>query len=203
MIEISQVQAALSVVLGNGSAVVPDTDYRIVGTAAALLHGVQLPAGDIDVLLKTRVGVDAFSAALSAWSCLSPPTYLEGSRQYFASYDIEGVKVEFSTVEWPNESDTSECTGRGPWVHYSLVPCGPRRVPVVALELRLLSELARGRADRYAPIWEFMQLREYDSGLVARGLREKGITEADWGAALGLLHSPGDAASDREGDHET
>lgn len=195
MIDMSQVEAALSVVLSNGSAVVPDCDYRIVGTAAALLHGVQLPAGDIDVLLKTRAGVDAFSAALSAWNCLSPPTYLEGSRQYFASYDIAGVEVEFSTVEWPNDSDTSECVGRGPWTHYSLMPCGPRRVPVVALELRLLSELARGRADRYGPIWEFMRLRQYDHDLVARGLREKRITETVWEPALDLLHSPGDAAA--------
>jgi len=179
VIDISQVEAALSVVLGSGPAGGPDADYRIVGTAAALMHGVQLPAGDIDVLLKTRAGVDAFSAVLSAWNCLSPPTYLEGSRQYFASYDIDGVEVEFSTVEGPNDSDTSECMGRGPWAHYSLVTCGSKQVPVVGLELRLLSELARGRADRYVPIWEFMQLREYDHDLVARGLRERGITDAD------------------------
>ena len=179
MIEIPQVEAALSVVLGSDTAAARDTDYRIVGTAAALMLGVQLPAGDIDVLLRNRTGVDAFSAALSSWSCLSPPQYLEGSNQYFASYEIDGVEVEFSTVEGRNESDTGECTGRGPWIHYSLVTCVSRQVPVVSLELRLLTELARGRADRYVPIWEFMQLRGFDRELVARGLKERGITEAE------------------------
>ena len=29
-------------------------DYRLVGTAAALLHGVDLPAGDIDILVRER-----------------------------------------------------------------------------------------------------------------------------------------------------
>lgn len=178
MIDLCQVEAALSVVLGSGPAAVPDTDYRIVGTAAALMHGVQLPAGDIDVLLKTRAGIDAFSAALPTRNCISSPMYLEGSRQYFTVYDIDGIRVEFSTVEWPCESDTYECIGRGPWTHYSLVPCGSRRIPVVNLELRLLSELARGRADRYVPIWESMRRREYDLDLVARGLRERGITGA-------------------------
>jgi hypothetical protein len=175
----SRVEAVLSVVLNSVGTPVPDTDYRIVGTAAALLHGVPLPARDIDVLLKHRAGVDAFSAALSPWKCLSPPTYFEGSRQYFASHDIEGVAVEFSTVEWPNESDLGECTGPGPWIHYVPVTCGSRQVPVVCLELRLLTELARGRAERYVPIWNFMQMQGYDRDLVARGLQERGITGAE------------------------
>ena len=178
MLEMSQVEAALSVVLGSAGTAVPDTDYRIVGTSAALLHGVQLPAGDVDVLLKNREGVDAFSAALSPLKCLSPPSYLEWG-QYFAAFEINGVKVEFSTVEMPNESDTCECTGPGPWIHCSRVTCNTRRVPVVNLELRLLTELARGRADRYVPIWEFMKMREHDHDLVARGLKEKNITEVE------------------------
>jgi hypothetical protein len=179
VIELFQVEAALSAVLGSATTAVPDTDYRIVGTAAALMQGVQLPAEDIDVLLRKRAGVDSFSAALSSWRCLSSPTYLESSKQYFASYDIDGVEVEFSTVEGDNESDTGECTGLGPWIHYSLVTCGSVQVPAVGLELRLLTELARGRADRYVPIWGIMQLRGYDRDLVARGLKERGITEAE------------------------
>jgi hypothetical protein len=178
VIEIFQVEAALSVVFGTDPVAVRDTDYRIVGTAAALIHGVQLPVGDIDVLVRERAGVDAFSAALSGWKSLLPLRYLEDSRQYCASYEVNGVEVQFSTVEWDNESDTGECTGPGPWTHYSLVTCGSIQVPVVNLELRLLTELARGRADRYVPIWEFIQPRGYDRDLVARGLKERGITEA-------------------------
>ena len=110
--DLPQIEAVLKVVLGCISAA-PGHDYRIVGTAAARLHGVQLPVGDIDVLLRERAGVDAFCAALSSWSCLSPPTYLDGSRQYFAAYAIGGVAVELSTVEGHNGSDTGECTEIG------------------------------------------------------------------------------------------
>jgi hypothetical protein len=45
-------------------------EYRLVGTGAALLHGVQLPAGDIDILVKEREDVDAFGSALSSFKCL-------------------------------------------------------------------------------------------------------------------------------------
>jgi hypothetical protein len=173
-----RVEAVLSVVLGNAGTVVPDTDYRIVGTAAALLHGVQLPAGDVDVLLRNREGVDAFSDTLSSWKCLSPPSFLEWG-QYFAAFEIDGVEVEFSTVEVPIESDTWECSGPGPWMRHTYMTCGSGRVPVVDLELRFLTELTRGRADRYVPIWEFMQMRGYDHDPVARGLKERNITEVE------------------------
>jgi hypothetical protein len=151
------------------------------------LRGV--PASDIDVLLKERAGVDAFSAVLSPCKCLSSPTYLAGSRQYFSSFEVHGVEVEFSTVEGANESDTSECTGSGPWTHYSMVACGDHQVPVVCLELRLLTEIARGRPDRYVPIWEFMQSRRYARDLLARGLEERGISEAEQMDLTQLRHA--------------
>ncbi|MEV4562144.1 hypothetical protein AB0K12_00080 [Nonomuraea sp. NPDC049419] len=54
--------------------------YRVGGTSAALLKGVQLPAGDIDVLVARRADVDTFAAALSpfpypaAWLPETAPT---------------------------------------------------------------------------------------------------------------------------------
>ena len=168
----------LSTVLDECHDAIADTDYRVVGTAAAMLHGVHLPAADIDVLLRQRAGVDRFLAALCRHECLAPPQYLEGSRQYFAAVRIQGIKVEFSTVEAPSASATSECVGLGPWSHFAMVPCGRRSIPVVALELRLLTELARDRADRYIPIWQFMQCCGFDAELLGRGLRERGISQA-------------------------
>jgi hypothetical protein len=38
-------------------------DYHLVGTSAALLHGVVLPAADIDILVRKRSNVDAFGLA--------------------------------------------------------------------------------------------------------------------------------------------
>src|SRR5688572_26984880 len=84
-------------------------EYRVVGTAAALMHGVRLPVGDLDILLKERDGVDVFGAVLSDFACITPPTYLANARQYFANYDVDGVKTELSTVEWESDSDAVEC----------------------------------------------------------------------------------------------
>jgi hypothetical protein len=60
-------------------------EYRVVETAAALVRGVTLPVGDLDILLKKRHGVDLFGAVLSDFPCITPPTYLADARQYFAN----------------------------------------------------------------------------------------------------------------------
>ena len=179
MIQRSQIESVMSAILDGCGDSVADSDYRVVGTAAALLHGVHLPVADIDVLLRSRAGVDAFSAALGQYECLSPPKYLDCSRQYFASFKVQGIEIEFSTVEVNSESVTRECIGSGPWSHFVMARCGGRHVPIVALELRLLTELARGRADRYVPIWKFMQSRGYDRNFLARGLKERGISRVE------------------------
>ena len=66
----SRLQETLIVVLDDVRPAYPDIDYRLVGTGAALLHGVDLPAGDVDILIKERAGVDAFGAALASFECL-------------------------------------------------------------------------------------------------------------------------------------
>jgi hypothetical protein len=48
-------------------------DYPLVGTGAALLRGVDLPAGDVDILVKERSAVDALGAALAVFPCPAPP----------------------------------------------------------------------------------------------------------------------------------
>ena len=189
VIRMPQIEAVMSAVLDGCGDAVAGTDYRVVGTAAAMLHGVDLPAADVDVLLRERAGVDAFIAALSQHECLSPARYLDCSKQYFASVKVQGIQVEFSTVEAQSESATSECVGNGPWSHFAMARCGRRSIPVVALELRLLTELSRGRADRYVPIWQFMQCHGFDAELLVRGLRERGISRAEH-IDLAALTSP-------------
>jgi len=58
------------------------------------------------------------------------------------------MKVELSTVEVAFDQDHSETLGHGPWEHNALLAGGARLVPTVTLELRLLTELRRDRADR-------------------------------------------------------
>jgi hypothetical protein len=95
--------------------------------------------------------------------------WLPSSRQYYGNYDVDGVEVGFSTVEIETEADTIETYGRGPWEHYSLVVCGPYQIPVVALELRLITELARRRPDRSGPLVEHMRMHGCDLPYLRRG----------------------------------
>ena len=55
-------------------------------------------------------------------------------------------------------------------MHYALLPCSPYQVPTVALELRLITELHRGRPDRWRPILAFLRQRGCDVDLVRRGI---------------------------------
>lgn len=153
-------------------------EYRLVGTGAALLHGVELPAGDVDILVKERAGVDAFHAALASFKCLEAPAWLPHSRQYYGNYEVHGVEVGVSTVEVSTEADTIETFGRGPWEHFAPIPCGPYTVPTVALELRLVTELLRDRPDRYQPLIRHLQQHGCDIELVQRGMANVGLPQA-------------------------
>jgi len=172
---LDRLQAVLCIVLDHAGPALARHPYRLVGTAAALLQGVALPARDIDILVRERPAVDAIGAALAAFRCLDPPAYLPAARQYYGNYEVDGVEVGISTVEWETDSDGIECLGRGPWEHYHLVPCGPYTVPAVALELRLVSELCRGRPDRYGPLLAHLRAHGGDAALVCRGLAARGF----------------------------
>ncbi|HEX4815420.1 MAG TPA: hypothetical protein VFV66_21970 [Nonomuraea sp.] len=149
--------------------------YRVCGTSAALLQGVPLPAGDIDVLLATREDVDTFAAALSSFPCLHAASWLPESWQYFTRFEVKGIELELSTVERPVDSDAMECTGAGPWRHYVLIPCGAHQVPAVRLELRLATELLRDRPDRYRPLLDHMRTHGFDGDLLRRAMTACGI----------------------------
>ena len=153
-------------------------EYRLVGTGAALLHGVRLPAVDIDILVRKREGVDAFCLALSGLRCIDPPAWLEGAQQYYGNYEVEGVEVEFSTVEVDSPVDTIETFGLGPWKHSVPLPCGRYTVPTVRLELRLITELYRNRPDRYKPLLEHLRVTGCDTALIRRGMTAVGLPEA-------------------------
>ncbi len=168
-------QTVLSLVLDR---VDPDTEgleYRVLGTGAAVIQGVRLPARDVDILVAQRRDVDAFAAALHAFPCLHPPAWLAEARQYFARFQVDGTDVDISTVEWPAGSDSFECGGIGPWQHHVRVRLGRHVVPAVSLELRLASELVRGRPDRYVPLIDHMQLHGADVHLVRRAMCDRGV----------------------------
>lgn len=157
-------------VLDHAGPILSQVEYRLVGTGAALLHGVQLPARDIDLLVKERKGVDLFAQALQPFECRTPPTFLEEMHQYYAEFVVEGVEVGISTVEIETRHEAIETYGPGPWVHFEHLPCGPYMVPTVRLELRLVTELGRQREERYCPILEYLRCYGCDAELVCHAM---------------------------------
>jgi hypothetical protein len=143
-------------------------DYRLVGTAAALLHGVRLPANDIDLLVRHRSDVDSFGAVLAPFECLVAPNWLPDAKQYYGNYRVKDIEIGFSTVEVESDRDTIETYGSGPWLHYSKLPCEQYYVSTVALELRLHTELHRNRPDRYKPLLQHLQEYGCNHDLIAR-----------------------------------
>jgi hypothetical protein len=166
----------LTLVLDHVLPACAEIPYRLVGTGAAMLHGVELPVGDLDIILVERSHVDAFGAALSLFTCLQPAAWLPHTRQYYANYKVlaagkDGVEVGLSTVEVETDSDTFETYGPGLWEkHYSLLPCGSYQVPTVDLELRLITEVYRDRPDRIVPLLAYLREHGCDLDLVRRGL---------------------------------
>jgi hypothetical protein len=158
---------------------VPKAETRLVGTASSVLRGIDLRAADIDILFRTRAGVDAWFEVLSADRAVeTAPSWMADARQYFARVYVDEVAVELSTVEIDTDSDTAECIGTGPWRHFDLLSWGDGILPAVASELRLITEVGRGREDRYRPIQEFLRTGDCDLALITRGLAQLGISQS-------------------------
>lgn len=172
----------LETVLSKGfdliAPVAPGLRYRLVGTGAACLQGVDLPVGDIDLLLDRRSDVAAVAAALAHLPCPAPPQWIEVSRQYFACYEIDGVGFSFSTLEQPCDDDGWECQGPGPWRHYVSVDCGGHSIDCVSLELRLTTEFLRNRPDRYHPLLGHLATHGADRELLDQSLAIRNVPDS-------------------------
>ncbi len=143
---------------------------RVVGTASSALRGIELPVADVDLLATDRETVDE----LVAVSGSPPATLIETpfGHQYLADHQLSGVPVQFSTVESrvTERRRLAECVGETPWRYFSLVDVAGRPVPVVASELRLASDLMRGRDDRWRPIAAHLVAYGFDLELLSRAV---------------------------------
>lgn len=171
----SRLRHTLAIVLKHLSPTLFETDYCLVGTAAAVLHGVPLHAGDVDLVMRQREGVDAFSSALTSFPCLTPPTFIPEGKQYYTACDIHGVQVEASTVEWASESAYIETFGRGPWEQQVLIDVDGYHVPTIKLELRFVTELLRNRTDRSTPLMMWMQAHGFDIDLLRQAMAARSL----------------------------
>jgi hypothetical protein len=86
MLSQQQLRKTLVIVLNHVMPACAQIEYRLVGTGSALLQGVPLPAGDVDILVRERENVDAFGAALASFKCRFSPAWLPEERQYYADY---------------------------------------------------------------------------------------------------------------------
>ncbi|MEV1011881.1 hypothetical protein [Streptomyces sp. NPDC049881] len=172
-----ELTAALRTGFGLIRQAVPELRYRLVGTAAASVQGVDLPVGDVDVLLARRRDIDAAAEALGHLPCVSPPRWIAVSRQYYACYAVDGIGFSVSTVEQDCAEDGWENQGPGPWRHHVTVDRDGLRLDCVRLELRLTTEFLRDRPDRYRPLLAHLRAHGADLGLLRRSLAVRGIPE--------------------------
>lgn len=194
---VDELRAVLTLVLDLIDPAATGFEYRLVGTAACLAQGVQLPVGDIDILVARRSDVDRFATALAGFPWLEPPVWLPDAQQYFGHCAVDGIDVGASTVEVPTDGTAIECIGRGPWERFVDVTFGDHIVPVVRLELRLVSELVRNRPERYEPLIAHMRSHGADRQLVEQAMRDRDMDPDLRSEVLTRLrsghHDPADA----------
>jgi hypothetical protein len=184
-LSVALVQAQIEMALASVLAHVPDAEVRLVGTASSMVRGIDLPANDVDVLFRQRADVDAwFNALTGVVEVDTAPVWLADAYQYFARVRVHGIVVELSTVENECEHDTVECLGEGPWRHCDVLECDGWRIAAVATELRLITEVSRGRTDRYRPIIGHLQVAGCDAALLRRGLDNAGVASEQADALL-------------------
>jgi hypothetical protein len=92
--------------------------------------------------------------------------------QYLAEGELGGVPVQVSTVESSlgGRRRLAECVGEAPWRYFSLVDVAGRPLPLVASELRLASDLMRGRDDRWRPIAAHLLATGFDVELLGQAV---------------------------------
>lgn len=167
--------SVLAKVLDAGKAVMSPDKYRLVGTAASVLHGAETPARGVDFIMADRENVDAIHLVLSAFKVDSPPIYQPEVQLYWSSYFVDDVHVQVVVHEMPAGTDGIETRGEGPWTHYTNLTCGNHIVPTVNLELRLINEVWRNRLDRVEPLIAYMRSLDVDLALLQRGMNETQI----------------------------
>ncbi|MFR9727329.1 hypothetical protein ACL02R_28805 [Streptomyces sp. MS19] len=154
---------------------VPGLRYRLVGTAAASVQGVDLPVGDVDVLFARRRDIDAAAEALGHLPCVSPPRGIAVSRQYYACCTVDGIGFGVSTMERDCAEDGWENQGPGPWRHHVTVDRDGPRPDRVRLELRLTTGFLRDRPDRHRPPLAHLRAHGAALGPLRHSLAVRGI----------------------------
>jgi len=71
-----QLKVILTTIYDKTGKILRGYDYRIVGTAASLLQGVNISTNGIDILFRDRRGIDEIHKILSKIKCFREPEFL-------------------------------------------------------------------------------------------------------------------------------
>jgi hypothetical protein len=151
-----QICKALTLFFDCAAQELSDQRYCVVGTAEA---------------------VDKVAHSLEHFPCIKPPIWLPDARQYYAAFEIQSALVEISTVERETNSDCQETLGEGPYKHIERIKLGDHWVPVIKLELRLATELVRGRSERSLPLIRWLRKVGCDQPLLQSAMQAGCVSE--------------------------
>ncbi len=171
--------------------------WMLVGSAASAVHGVDLSPGDIDVLARTPKDVTTLAAVLPSRDLpvrgdLDPQTFLStkdepvvrfGGGWTFGRWFLDGETVEAAHIAGVHGRLT-ETSGREVWRHRRLIRWRGRLLPIVPLEVQLVTMVSRELDERVRAAAECLRHNGYDEHLVRRAARDRGLDPASVLSAL-------------------
>jgi hypothetical protein len=179
----TQITTALDLVLDRLHAPSPGRRYALIGTAAAVLHGVPTTAADIDIAVEHRATVDEAARLFGA----ATPVWIPHSSQYFCAVKVQDIRVEFSTVENQKPSTHREAGGNGAYLHARAVRLDRHHIPAVRLELRLATEVARDRQDQTRHLIGHLREHGFDKDLLTHAFTAANVPAARQNTVLNAL----------------
>lgn len=141
-------------------------DWMLLGSAATALRGAAVVPGDIDIAGRTADDIVRAAALLPTpqsasadgpadWiSTTAAPVLRFGGadeRWTFGRWIIDGVKVELAHIDAPAVADLMlETRASLVWAHRETLDCHGQQIPVVPLEVQLVTMIARHQDTRLA-----------------------------------------------------
>lgn len=164
-------------------------DWLLLGSAATALRGAAVVPGDIDIACRTEDDIVRAAAVLPTpqsasadgpadWiSTTAAPVLRFGGtdeRWTFGRWIIDGVKVELAHIDAPAVAGLMLET-RTPlvWAHQQTLDCHGQPVPVVPLEVQLVTMIARHQDARLAATIAAVDPAALDLPLLRRAIADK------------------------------
>ncbi|MFG1909775.1 hypothetical protein [Kribbella sp. NPDC048928] len=164
-------------------------DWMLLGSAATALRGAAVVPGDIDIAGRTEDDIVRAAAILPTpqsapadgpadWisTAAAPVLHFGGAeeRWTFGRWMIDGVKVELAHIDAP-AVDGLMLETRSPlvWAHRQNLDCHGQPIPVVPLEVQLVTMIARHQDARLAATLAAVDPAALDLPLLRRAIADK------------------------------